>query len=259
MKIPTELSSLPVQVLRRMRSDEKLRHRVHLTVDPSKSIADKIYESLKDAITFGEIELGQRLFELEVAKVFHASRTPVREASRRLEQDCFAERLPQGGIRVAQVNEETVKDLFDLRVLLEAHAVELACVRINQEEIGYLKQIRAQADELLKSSYMSQEFVFRRFIELCSMLHDTIYKASRSCFLINITSNIRLILVSVRSMSVRLDSINLVWDEHSQLIGHIEKGDKRAAVRLIKQHVYSTGEQVLPFIWSKQIKKRSEI
>ena len=86
--------------------------RPNVIVDPAKSIADQIYETLKNAIIRGEIEPNQRLFEVEVAKIFNASRTPVREAFRRLEQDGVAERLAQGGIRVPQFDEQTIQDLL---------------------------------------------------------------------------------------------------------------------------------------------------
>ena len=227
--------------------------RPNVTVDPAKSIADQIYESLKNAIIRGEIEPSQRLFEVEVAELYNASRTPVREAFRRLEHDCLAERLAQGGIRVSQLDEQTIKDLFTLRALLEVHAIELACARISAEEIAYLKQIRAQAIELLKSTDTSQDFRFKRFIELSSMFHDTIYNATRSWVLIKVISNIRSMVMSVRSMSVRLDSIREVWDEHSRLIEYLERREKTAAVRLMKHHVSKTAGQVLSFIRSKQL------
>jgi len=223
-----------------------------IAVNPTKSIADQIYESLKNSIIRGEIEPSQRLLEVEVAKMFSVSRTPVREAFRRLEQDCAAERLAQGGIRVFQLDEQTIEDLFNLRTILEVHAIELACARINAEEIAYLKQIRAQAYELLKAADMRQNFIYRSFIELGSMFHDTIYNATRSRVLIKVISNIRSMVVSVRSMSVRLDSVQQVWDEHSRLIEHLERREKTAAVRMIKHHVSKTAGQVLAFIRSRQ-------
>jgi DNA-binding GntR family transcriptional regulator len=84
------------------------------------------------------------------------------------------------------------------------------------------------------------------------MFHDTIYNATRSRVLIRVISNIRSMVVSVRSMSVRLDSAKQVWDEHSRLIDHLEHREKAAAVRLIKQHVSQTARQVLTFVRSRQ-------
>ena len=178
-----------------------------IVVDPSKSIADQIYETLRNAIVRREIEPNQRLFEVEVARGFNASRTPVREAFRRLEQDGVAERLAQGGIRVSQPDTETIRDLFNLRAILEVHAIELACERITAEDIALLKQIRAQAEELLKASDVSHDFTLNRFYELNSMFHDAIYAATRSKFLIKVLNNIRVMVMSVRSVSIRLESI----------------------------------------------------
>lgn len=226
--------------------------RPKVIVDPAKSIADQIYETLKNAIIRGEITPNQRLFEVEVAKIFNASRTPVREAFRRLEQDGAAERLAQGGIRVPQLDEQTIQDLFNLRIILEVHAIELASARISAEEIAYLKQIRAQANELLQSSDIGQDFTLNRFFELNSMFHDTIYNATRSRVLIKVISNIRAMVLSMRSMSIRLDSIREVWNEHSRLIDHLEGKEKTAAVRLVKEHVSKTASQVLSFVRSKR-------
>ena len=217
-------------------------------VGPAKSMADQIYDTLKDAIIRREIEPNQRLLEVEIAGRFGASRTPVREAFRRLEQDGVAERLAQGGIRVPQPDTETVQDLYDLRLILEVYAIELACERIGAADIAQLKQIRAQAEELLKSDDLSQEFTLNRFHELSSMFHDSIYSATRSKFLIKVLNNIRAMVLSMRSVSIRLDSIREVWDEHSRLIDHLERKEKGAAVRLIKQHVFRTAGQVLSFI-----------
>ena len=81
---------------------------------------------------------------------------------------------------------------------------------------------------------------------------DTIYNATRSKVLIKVISNIRAMVLSMRTMSIRLDSIREVWDEHSRLIDHLERKEKTAAVRLIKQHVSKTASQVLSYIRSKQ-------
>ena len=224
--------------------------RAPIVVDPSKSIADQIYETLRNTIVRREIEPNQRLFEVEVARGFNASRTPVREAFRRLEQDGVAERLAQGGIRVSQPDTETIRDLFKLRAILEVHAIELACERITAEDIALLKQIRAQAEELLKASDVSHDFTLNRFYELNSMFHDAIYAATRSKFLIKVLNNIRVMVMSVRSVSIRLESIRGVWQEHSQLIDHLERREKAAAKRLIQQHVSRTAGQVLSFIQS---------
>ncbi len=225
------------------------------TVGHPKSIADQIYEILRTDIIKGEIQAGSRLFEVEVAKTFEASRTPVREAFRRIEQDGLAERLAQGGIRVIQLDEQTIHDLFDLRTILETHVIELACERITVEEIAILKQVRAQAFELLKSIDLSNEFTLNLLFELNSQFHDTIYSSTRSKFLIKVIVNIRAVVLSMRSLSIRLDSVRQVWDEHSELIDHLERRDKKKAIELINKHIENTAGQILSYIRKQPVEQ----
>ena len=218
-------------------------------MEPYRSIADQIYLSLQNSIISGEIKPGERLFEMELAKTFQASRTPVREAFRRLEQDHLVERLAQGGVRVPIIDRETIEDLYNLRTVLEAYALSLACDRVTTEQITSLKQIRAQAFELLKSSESSRDYVLKRLLELNSMLHDSIYEATGSKFLIKVISNLRAILMGMRTRSIQVDRSWLdVWDEHSRLIEHLERGEKERAIQLIKEHVANAAAQVYSVI-----------
>jgi len=219
--------------------------------DHPRSIADQIYELLRRDIIKGKIDPGHRLSEVEVAKAFNASRTPVREAFRRLEQDGLAERLAQGGVRVIQLDEQTIRDLFDLRVTLEVQAIKLACERITSDEIALLKQVRVQAFELLKSRDIGNDFTMNLLFELNSEFHDIIYASTRSKYLVKVLVNIRAVILSLRSISIRLDSIREVWDEHSAIIDQLERRDVEHAVRLISEHIGRSAGQVLSFVRSQ--------
>ncbi|MBW1944610.1 MAG: GntR family transcriptional regulator, partial [Deltaproteobacteria bacterium] len=80
-------------------------------MEPRRTIIDQIYHQLLERIQLGEIASGERLIETQVAGSLDTSRTPVREAFRRLEQDGIVERLPQGGVRVAPVTMEMVSEI----------------------------------------------------------------------------------------------------------------------------------------------------
>jgi DNA-binding GntR family transcriptional regulator len=210
------------------------------------SIADRIYESLKSRIISAELKGGDRLFETKIAEVCHASRTPVREAFRRLEQDCLVERVAQGGVRVTQVTRKTVEDLFGIRTVLEEYAIGLACDRVTPDEIAALKEIRAQAWELLNSKQVSREYMLKRFFDLNSLFHETIYAATDSKFLIKLISDIRGIVLGLRSVSIQADqACNRAWEEHSLLIDYLEKREKDKAVSLIKEHIANAVRDVL--------------
>ncbi len=215
-------------------------------LEPPNSISDQIYERLKQKILFGEIEPGERLMQNQVAENLRISRTPVREAFRRLEQDSLVERVPQGGVRVTRLDMEAIQEVFGIRNVLEAYAVELACSRITAEEIGSLKRLVAQAGELLSSGEPGRETKIKRLFELNSQFHDTIYRASGNSYLISMINSLRFIVGRLRLLGLRADSTwSRAWDEHAQLIGFLEKKDKESAARLIRTHLVNAVSDVL--------------
>ena len=225
------------------------KHYDNVPIMPARSMADQIYDRTKDQILNGALKPGQRLHELDVAKAAQTSRTPVREAFRRLEQDCLVERVPRGGVRVIHLDWETIKDLYELRKVLEVHVIELACQRITTEEIIALKRTKAQAMELLNSSEMKNESLLSHLIELNTEFHDTIYQSTGSRFLITITNQLRGVVSAMRSVSLQAErGPRSAWEDHSLLIHHLEKRDTQAARKLIRRHIQNAAKEVLSVI-----------
>ena len=219
------------------------------------SVADQIYENIKKGIISGEIEPGHRLFEGKVAESYKISRTPVREAFRRLEQDLLLERLAQGGVKVVEVTLETVEEIFGIRTVLEMHAITLACERITPEGIAALREIKARAYhalELFNSKKVNHEYMLKRLFELNSLFHETIYELTGSKYLIKFINEIRGLILRYRYVGIRAEKDFIqTWKEHSSLIDVIEKREKEKAVELIKQHMAEAFSKVI-FMWGKK-------
>jgi DNA-binding GntR family transcriptional regulator len=215
-------------------------------VHPPKSISDQIYDLLKKKILNSEIQPGERLMQEEVAKALRASRTPVRQAFQLLEKDRLVERLPQGGVRITRLDVETIDDLFAIRAVLETYGVELACDRIQPETIKTLRNIKEQAEQLLQSASIQREAKIRQLFELNSFFHETIYRSTKSGYLLELISNLRNTVLRLRSLGLRKDSTwRQSWDEHGQLIDCLERQDKKAARKLMRRHVASAMSNVL--------------
>jgi GntR family transcriptional regulator, rspAB operon transcriptional repressor len=228
------------------------RNKNTMPIMPARSIADQIYERAKYDILNGVIKPGHRLQELDVVKAAQVSRTPVREAFRRLEQDCLVERVARGGVRVIQLEWETIKDLYELRTVLEVHAIKLACQRITPEQIVTLKQTKAQAMELLNSPALSKDYILNRFMDLNAQFHETIYQATGSRFMMPIINQLRGIVQVMRSVSLQADhAYTHAWEEHSHLIHQLEKRDVKMARTLIRQHVQRAAQEVLSIMMKK--------
>jgi len=216
-------------------------------LEPPNSISDQIYEHLKQKILYGDIEPGERLMQIQVAETLKTSRTPVRDAIRRLEQDGLVVRLPQGGVMVTLVDSQTIKEVFGIRSVLEAYAVELACDSITPEEIATLKQLMRQAQELLGSDELERDVKIRELFKLNSQFHDTIYRATGNSYLLDIINNLRNIVRQMRYLGLRADTTtwSQAWDEHIQLINCLESRDKESANGLIKRHLINAASNVI--------------
>ena len=208
------------------------------------SIADEIYQSLKSQLFEGKIKPGDRLVEIELAKKLQVSRTPVREAFRRLEQDSLVERTAQGGVMAPEIDMDSIQDLYDLRTVIEVYAIELVCDRISPEDLSKLRQTKVQAFELLDSEGVNKEYTLNRFVDLNSNFHDIIYQATGSKYLIRTVNNLREIVRSLRSLSIQAtNACNQAWQEHSLLIEYLSQKNKEAASSLIKTHIKNAYNQ----------------
>ena len=118
------------------------------TLRPSASkrtLTEKAYACIKDGIVRGEIEEGVFLSEKEIMKRYHIGRTPFREACNRLHHEHLLEVVPRRGYLVPQMSLQEVRDLFELRVLVEGAIAELAASRANAREIDELAHLAGQS------------------------------------------------------------------------------------------------------------------
>lgn len=103
--------------------------------------SDKVYESIKHRILSGAFDAGQRLPEDMIAADLGLSRTPVRDALRRLQADGLVEIVPNSGGKVAQWTSESLGELAQLRAMLEGYAAELAATKISAPALERLENL----------------------------------------------------------------------------------------------------------------------
>ncbi|UFN50863.1 GntR family transcriptional regulator [Roseomonas sp. OT10] len=103
--------------------------------------ADHLFEELGRAIVQGELPAGSRLTEAELAQRYGVSRAPVREALRRLEERQLLVRSPFAGVRVSELSAAVVRDLFEVREVLEPHACRRAAERATAEDLAGLSTL----------------------------------------------------------------------------------------------------------------------
>jgi len=97
-------------------------------------LSDVAYRALRDAITRGMLDEGERLADRRIAESLELSRTPVREALQRLESEGFIRNVPRIGLVVAEVTPQDIEDIYVIRIALEGVAARLAAQQHGQAE-----------------------------------------------------------------------------------------------------------------------------
>ena len=106
-----------------------------LNLDEYKPLRDVVFENLRGAIVEGRLKPGERLMEVQLAEQLGVSRTPVREAIRKLELEGLVVMLPRKGAYVANMSLKDLIDVLEIRASLEGLAASLAAERITDEDI----------------------------------------------------------------------------------------------------------------------------
>ena len=213
---------------------------------PSVSIGQQVYDFVLEKIQYGQFSSGERITENQIADLLQASRMPVREAFRRLEQDGILERTPQRGMRVTVLTPETLKEIFGIRSLLEPYAIKLACENRQEAHITELRFIETQARQILDDPEKRSPENYKLLFNLTTRFHDVIYQAANSQYLMRLLSNMHHAVLRLRNIGMqRKDTWLEVWDEHSKLIGYMEKRDTKAAAETMLAHVGKAAEYAM--------------
>lgn len=110
------------------------------------TVGDQSYELLLNSIVSGEMRPGERIIEANLASKYNISRTPLRDALHRLEQDGLLVRLPKRGLAVSPVSVKEAKSLGIVRCYIEGLAARLTTENLTNDQIEYLKQLRDSVD-----------------------------------------------------------------------------------------------------------------
>ena len=195
-------------------------------------LRDVVFNTLRQAILRGELKPGERLMEIQLANKLGVSRTPIREAIRKLELEGLVLMIPRKGAEVAEITEKSLRDVLEVRRALEELAVELVCEKITEEQIQDLKDAAEEFKESLESGDIT------RIAEADVKFHDVIYMATDNQKLIQLLNNLREQMYRYRVEYLkRSDFHQQLIGEHEEIIETIESGQKDRAGQDVCQHV----------------------
>lgn len=203
-----------------------------INFDTYQPLREAVCETLRDAIRRGILEPGERLMEVQLAEELGISRTPVREAIRKLEQEGYVIMMPRRGTYVSDVSVGDVKEIFEIRSALESLAAGLAARRIEPEELATLQDLLAEIEGYIAKNDME------KIVETDIKFHGLLYQVSRNDRLVAIISNLKEQLARFRTLSMSYPGrLQETLEEHSEMVEAIANGDVSAARDAAEHHM----------------------
>lgn len=197
---------------------------------------DEVYRVLLDAISDGSLAPGTRIIQEEIAEQLNVSRSPVLQAMQLLKKNGLLQDAEGRGLMVAPLDINQIRDLYEIRSVLEVLAARLAAEKKEVIDRGLI----------VKGRQMAQSNIVRAMIDADEAFHKAIYKASGNP-LIALTAEVhwahlrRVMGALLQSEDQRMS----VWDEHEKLADAIETGDVKIAVSVAEEHMESARVKLL--------------
>ena len=196
--------------------------------------ADHAYAEIRGMILSGELAPGSQLSEEALALRCQVSRTPVRDALRRLESDLFVRRSESLRTYVAEWSLDDIADGFDLRAMLESHAAKRAAERIDRAGLERLKQLNQAIHRAVSASRPN----VTAFLECNREFHAIVTQAAGSARLASILTRVVEQPVVWRTAQ-QYDRENLMrsYNEHEELLAAFERADGAWASSIMAGHI----------------------
>ena len=203
----------------------------------NKPLRDRVLDALRDAIVSAELKPGEPLIELELSAQLGVSRAPLREAIQILSREGLVETIPYRGAIVRNLSRRDIEELYSLRSVLESFAVQRIIERNDAEQVTRLRAVfesmltAAQGGDLKAVNNIDREF------------HDTLIELSDHNLLVMTWSSVSMRVRQVMALRNRRNSdITRIAYNHLPIIEAIQKANEAEALRLIREHVASSGD-----------------
>jgi DNA-binding GntR family transcriptional regulator len=211
-----------------------------LKIDSYQPLRDVIFETLRKAIVSGDIKPGERLMEVSLSEQMGVSRTPVREAIRRLEAEGLVTMIPRKGTHVSELSVKDTMDVLEVRGVLDRLATGLATNRMQPAQLKNLEAIHKQFIAFVEKENM--EGAVKKDVEF----HEAIYSYSGNPRLVAVTSSLREHIYRFRVIYMKNFMIaENVLHEHEEILEAIRNGRDDIASDLAEKHIRNQMETII--------------
>lgn len=204
-----------------------------------KPLGDVVYEHLKNAIISGELSEGERLMEIQIAEAIGVSRTPVRDAMKKLEQEGFIEVVPRKGAYVKYLSQKDILEVLEIRRVLEGFSAERAAVSVTDNDIKKMSSFLEDFDALLESD--EKQLLAKLDEEFHGIIYRSIDNSQLKALIQSLHEQFHRFRVMYYSTFHDYDAV--VVDHKNILQALIDKDSKRAK-EMTESHIDSIANNV---------------
>lgn len=203
-----------------------------VTMNEYLPLRDVVFNTLRQAILKGELEPGERLMEIQLAERLGVSRTPIREAIRKLELEGLVLMIPRKGAEVAEISEKSLREVLEVRRSLEELAIELACQRVTAEELTELEEAEHDFAKAVETGEVMA------IAESDEHFHELIYHATANERLVQILNNLREQMYRYRLEYIKdEDRRQILVVEHEHILRAIRSRNIQEAKSAVREHI----------------------
>lgn len=205
---------------------------MNVSVNQYMPLRDVVFRTLRQAILKGELAPGERLMEIQLSKRLGVSRTPIREAIRKLELEGLVIVIPRRGAEVAGITEKNLRNVLEVRRSLEELAIDLACQRMSEDEIGELEIAQKNFCAALQTNDMIA------IAQTDEAYHDVIYAGTKNDRLVQILNNLREQMYRYRIEYIKdTGKRRLLPIEHENILQALKNRNIEMAKAAMREHI----------------------
>lgn len=197
-----------------------------------KPLNEIVFEGIRKAIIKGAVPVGQRINEKEYAERMNISRTPIRDALHRLEEEGLVEYIPRYGVIVKKISIEDAKEIYKIRVALDIVATINAMNLMTEEQFQQMEELLNKTEEVHKRNQI------KKVTQLFSKFNEMIYTFSQMPRLKSIVMRLQEYLMRFRDISMRGETRRRkALNEHWMIYQAMRNRDEDQLGLIIKDHL----------------------
>lgn len=210
----------------------------------AQSLHEQTYQALRNAILSGELVVGARLVETQLAETLQVSRTPIREAIRQLQRENLITTDGSGAVRVAKLSVVDAIQLYDCRIALEQLSVSEACRHVTEEQLSQLELAVQQAEKTL--GQQPNHLTNYQLLHMDYEFHRLLAESSANAWLVQMLDQVfdKMALLRLRTMEHNPGVLE-IRSEHRRIYQAVRDRDPVAATQAIQFHLIASKERVI--------------